>query len=220
EYGDYAEYDDYANERNYDYKEPKKQSVKIIKEVFICDGGEQGFCFEQNNMRSFEFKEFFSCNDNPKACSEIGITESDFQIDVLHSFSGSEEPIKFNFDSTDYRVTEEFLVPGLGDIGCFFAGKHSGQEFERGGFIEAESGMVAFVCNTFEGECSGSLDDKYAEDKVCKVNNYVITAFEGPMSTAATEMGTTLTQQIPLLSDLNNVIGALSTANTFVEIFK
>ena len=222
EYDNYQGYDSYNNDRYYDYKEPKKQSLNIVKEIFLCDGGEQTFCLEPGafSPEDFNFEEYISCTDNPEACQEVGISESDFQIDVLHSFSGSSEAKSFNFDSTDYRVTEDFLVPGLGDVGCFFAGEATGEIFERGGFIEAESGMVAFVCNNFEGDCSGSLDDNYAEDKECKVNNYVITSFEGPMRVAATQMGMTMTEQIPLLSELNNIIGTLSTANAFMDIFK
>ncbi len=203
------------------YDDKKKEELIIKKKIILCEDTEPDpnsvgviqnnedfhFCIDPTQFRETENEQIVrdfnvgleedfnlvNCKYQPDVCEEQGIKYSDFQIDVIPSIPGSKFPTKFDIDKTAFRVTEEFKLEGLGDIGCFFIARDNFKtDLDKGGFIETQLDKALFVCASFEGDCNVNEDDSIGRDfamsygdnsydyeyKTCTVTNYVIASFD------------------------------------------
>ncbi|HET9773887.1 MAG TPA: hypothetical protein VFP25_02785, partial [Nitrososphaeraceae archaeon] len=219
----YEEHDEkYSDSYGYEKDDKKKEQLIIKKKIILCKDIEPDpndgvtltnsedfhFCIDPtqeretengNIVRDFnvgtenEDFQFVNCKYEPELCKDLGIKYSDFQIDVIPSIPGSKFPTKFDIDKTAFRVTEEFKLEGLGDIGCFFIARDNFKtDLDKGGFIETQSEKALFVCASFEGDCNVNEDDSIGRDfamsygdnsydyeyKICTVTNYVIASLD------------------------------------------
>ena len=203
-YGD--ENDNY--EKDYRYGD-EKQKLIIEKDIFICPNN-------SNEIDCSDIQNWLNCEDDPTSCQDLGITNADFQIDILPSITPSDKPTEYYFDFSSYRVTEIFPNSLVGELVCLFAG-FEGDPFETGGIINTASGDAVLVCANFKGDCSGSFDSKYSklyedgvkEDRVCVVENYV--APSQSLQDTTMQISQLFTSEIPSLSKMNFTNGTDNT---------